>query len=351
MAKSLYIISNQVIAVIIMVTRSGLTLDQRRLLSAAQDAMKFSYSPYTQLKTGAAVLTGSGVIIPGATYEEVSYHPIDAVQSAIATANAYGHRKFEKVAISTQSLREDPGTIPLNRESYGKPSSGTARQVLAEAEELSGNAIEVIHSTGKDFVTVDSDVWSLLPHHRRPADLNIDIAKYRRKGGGAPTQDHEVDPKTPIERLKDVLLDYATLGMENAYSPYSKFKVGTAVMSPEGIVRIGANFETCFGDSIHGEQTGIGAMNSMGSRRQSAVGIIARGETFPATDATPSCGNCGQLLIEAEQISGNPIRIVLSTTDRSTIKIYESAVAMKRDSGAAFSPASLGFDVEKLRNY
>ena len=92
----------------------------RRLEKSARDAATASYSPYSQFRVGAAVLTGSGRIYSGANIENASYGLCNcAERTAIFTAVAAGERRLQAVAVFTPT--QSP-TMPC----------GACRQVIHE---------------------------------------------------------------------------------------------------------------------------------------------------------------------------------------------------------------------------
>lgn len=85
----------------------------------------------------------------------------------------------------------------------------------------------------------------------------------------------------------------------NAYAPYSKFKVGCALLTKSGNVYTGCNVENAsFGLTVCAERNAI------------ANAVIAEGKIeidrlfvyTPTQDATPPCGACRQVIHEF----GNP---------------------------------------------
>jgi cytidine deaminase len=93
---------------------------QRRLETAARRAAAFSYSPYSQFRVGAAVLTESGRIFAGCNVENASYGLCNcAERTAIFTAAAAGERRLRAVAVYTPTAAP---TLPC----------GACRQVMHE---------------------------------------------------------------------------------------------------------------------------------------------------------------------------------------------------------------------------
>ena len=97
--------------------------DSRALALAAIDAMKKSYSPYSNFTVGAALLTKDGKIYTGANIENASYTPtVCAEINASFTAVHNGEREVEAIAIGGGHRGEITGvTAPC----------GVCRQVMS----------------------------------------------------------------------------------------------------------------------------------------------------------------------------------------------------------------------------
>ena len=90
------------------------------------------------------------------------------------------------------------------------------------------------------------------------------------------------------------LLSIADKAMENAYAPYSEFKVGAALLCSDGTVFTGCNIENAtYGATNCAERTAIFKAVSEGRRDFEAIAIVSSGggETFP-------CGICRQVMAE-----------------------------------------------------
>ena len=90
------------------------------------------------------------------------------------------------------------------------------------------------------------------------------------------------------------LIDAAAAVRERAYAPFSRFKVGSAVLMDDGSVHPGCNVENrSFGATICAERVAVTAAIAAGARRLEAVVVIT--DTDPPA---PPCGLCLAVLTE-----------------------------------------------------
>ena len=96
----------------------------KELCSLALKARESSYSPYSNIKVGAALLTRSGKIYTGCNIENAAYSPtVCAERVAFFKAISEGEKEFAAIAIAG-GANEMP-----DREF---PPCGVCRQVMAE---------------------------------------------------------------------------------------------------------------------------------------------------------------------------------------------------------------------------
>lgn len=92
----------------------------------------------------------------------------------------------------------------------------------------------------------------------------------------------------------DRLLQAATEVRENAYAPYSQFKVGAAVRGASGQIYRGCNVENAaYPEGTCAEAGAIAAMVAAGETEVIEVAVVADCPT-----PVPPCGGCRQKLAE-----------------------------------------------------
>ena len=103
--------------------------------------------------------------------------------------------------------------------------------------------------------------------------------------------------------------------IDSAYAPYSRFKVGAAVMTTDGKIFKGANIENAsFGAGICAEQVAVSAAVSAGEREFDAIAVVSgEGRAWP-------CGICRQFMYEF-----SPEMKVITGDDEDHLEVYELA--------------------------
>jgi len=91
------------------------------------------------------------------------------------------------------------------------------------------------------------------------------------------------------------LMKEANKAAENAYAPYSRFRVGAAIQLADGTVITGVNVENrSFGLSNCAERTAIFTAVNMGRKDIEAIAIAGP----DAWEPLPPCGACRQVMSE-----------------------------------------------------
>ena len=93
---------------------------------------------------------------------------------------------------------------------------------------------------------------------------------------------------------KKELVEAAIAVRENAYAPFSSFKVGSAIEMEDGEVIDGCNVESAsFGLTVCAERVAIWKAISQGKRKIKHIAVVADTE-----ELTPPCGVCRQIIWE-----------------------------------------------------
>lgn len=100
----------------------------------------------------------------------------------------------------------------------------------------------------------------------------------------------------------------ATAAWENAYAPYSNFKVGAAMRGASGTIYIGANVENVsYPVGTCAEEAALAAMVVAGETEVIEAYVIA-----DAPEPVPPCGACRQRL---KEFGADDVTVWMGTTD------------------------------------
>ena len=100
-----------------------------------------------------------------------------------------------------------------------------------------------------------------------------------------------------IRMTDDELITLAAQARQHAYSPYSHFAVGAAVLAASGKVYTGANVENAsYGLAVCAERVAIWKAVSEGEHELVAVAVVTENGASP-------CGACRQVMAEFGQDS------------------------------------------------
>lgn len=95
------------------------------------------------------------------------------------------------------------------------------------------------------------------------------------------------------------LIDMSIKARDMAYAPYSKFKVGAALLTQNGKIYTGCNIESAsYTPSNCAERTAFFKAVSEGEHNFLAIAIVGAPEGENANRLCPPCGVCRQVMME-----------------------------------------------------
>jgi cytidine deaminase len=98
----------------------------------------------------------------------------------------------------------------------------------------------------------------------------------------------------------------------NAYAPFSKFRVGAALLTKNGTIFSGCNIEnSSYGLTICAERVAIFKAISSGASKFTAIAVVSDDQGF-----TPPCGACRQVLSD---LAGDIDFVMMDSKERFKI--------------------------------
>ena len=95
------------------------------------------------------------------------------------------------------------------------------------------------------------------------------------------------------------LIELACKGREQAYTPYSGFRVGAALLTRSGTVYLGCNIENAsYGPTNCAERTAFFKAVSEGEREFEAIAIVGGPGEGRTGEMCAPCGVCRQVMME-----------------------------------------------------
>jgi cytidine deaminase len=129
---------------------------------------------------------------------------------------------------------------------------------------------------------------------------------------------YEADNAKELAPSDSALLHEAIEATRNAYAPYSKFSVGAAVLLDNGEIIHGSNQENAaYPSGLCAERVALFYASSR--YPNAAIKAIAVNSTVNGKenhDPVYPCGDCRQVLLEWENRSGKPIKVIMGSASK-----------------------------------
>ncbi len=132
--------------------------------------------------------------------------------------------------------------------------------------------------------------------------------------------------------MDEILIRMAYCARENAYTPYSHYRVGAALLCSDGSIYTGCNIENAaYGNAFCAERTALVKAVSEGKRSFKKIAVVGEGS------APYPCGACRQSLFEFA-----PDIEILVAWDGQIVR-----TDLRTLLPCGFGPSSLGIGEEK----
>lgn len=121
------------------------------------------------------------------------------------------------------------------------------------------------------------------------------------------------------------LLLAAERATKNSHSPYSKFRVGAALLLEDSTIIEGSNQENAsFPVGFCAERTALSAKVAIAPKKKiKAIAIRVRSEIKKVDQPAAPCGICRQVLLEAEDAQNSNIKVIMQG-ESGPVLIFDS---------------------------
>lgn len=132
------------------------------------------------------------------------------------------------------------------------------------------------------------------------------------------------DDERELGTMDAELLRHAHEAAKNSYAPYSKFHVGAAVRLSNGVIVKGNNVENAaYPSGLCAERVALfSAQAQYPDVPVEAIALTAVSEHSEVNEPIPPCGACRQVMVETEQRSKQPMRIICQG-DHGPIMVFD----------------------------
>jgi len=129
-----------------------------------------------------------------------------------------------------------------------------------------------------------------------------------------------------IEELSEgdkKLCEKAKNSLATSHSPYSKFKVGAAILLADHQVVLGSNQENvAYPSGLCAERVALFTIGANYPNAEiKAMAITAYTDKFKIVNPVTSCGACLQVMIEVEKRQNSPIEVLFYCIDGQILKV------------------------------
>lgn len=133
----------------------------------------------------------------------------------------------------------------------------------------------------------------------------------------------QYDNISELNKTDRMLCEFSEQALKSSYSPYSKFRVGTAIRLASEEIILGSNQENlAYPSGLCAERV---ALFSIGTNYPDAViecmAITAQTDNFEILKPVTSCGGCLQVMAEFERKQAKPIEVIFYCLNGIVLKV------------------------------
>ncbi|CAG0971189.1 MAG: cytidine deaminase [Bacteroidetes bacterium] len=133
-----------------------------------------------------------------------------------------------------------------------------------------------------------------------------------------------------LQEIEKSLVLLAKNAAENAYAPYSKFKVGCAVLLDNGSIITGNNQENmAYPSGLCAERVALfSAIALHPDKKIISLAVVSASKELNKNDVFSPCGACRQVMLEYEQKQNSPIIVLMQQADKKIIKFHSASILL-----------------------
>jgi cytidine deaminase len=136
--------------------------------------------------------------------------------------------------------------------------------------------------------------------------------------------EHSLKSQMAVEAQQ--LISTAEAAADKAYAPYSRFKVGAALLLSDGSIITGANHENAaFPAGICAERAVLGVHDMDGPNKVKAMAIAYKTAHEQTHPPLAPCGICRQSILEVQLHQNMPIAVYMSSPDGEVIMVEDAS--------------------------
>ena len=132
----------------------------------------------------------------------------------------------------------------------------------------------------------------------------------------------------PSERIQRKDFDATLLRLEeaavevarNAYAPYSRFRVGAALLLSNGVVVVGSNQENAaYPSGLCAERTALFAAGAQYPNEAVEILLLVAFSEEDRVESITPCGACRQVLMETSSRHQKPFKVVMAGKEQALV--------------------------------